>query len=118
MHRDARLRLTLLGGTLGAEQLGTRVPGTAAWTVHEVFAHLVGLAADVAAGRLEGAPGAEWHVAERRRRAVRELLAEWDIVGLVTEARLAGQMRGPKPALDISCHELICTRRWASRIGC
>jgi len=84
VYRDARGRLTKLAGVLTAEQLRTPVPGTSAWTVHELVAHLVGGAADNASGRLDGAPGAEWtarHVAERRQRPVRELLAEWDLVG-------------------------------------
>lgn len=84
VYRNARGRLAELAQGLSAEQLHTPVAATPEWTVHELFAHLVGGAADVASGRLDGLPGDEWtarHVGERRHRSVSELLAEWDLVG-------------------------------------
>jgi len=108
VYRDARGRLTELVGALTGEQLRTPVPATAAWTVHELIAHLVGGAADTASGRLDGAPGEEWtarHVAERRNRPVCELLAEWEIVGPTIELSLTDDVRGPNLAADIICHE-------------
>lgn len=108
-YRNARARVTELATALDDEQLQTRVPATPAWTAHELLAHLVGVAADAASGRLDGAPGEQWtarHVAERRGNSVRELLTEWDRVGPVVESSLTGQrFSGPGPAPDLICHE-------------
>jgi uncharacterized protein (TIGR03083 family) len=109
VYRKARGRVTDLAVTLSAEQLLTPVPATPQWTVGELLAHLVGGAADAASGRVDGAPGEQWtarHVAERRGRSVRELLAEWERVGPVVEASLIGQQfTGPNLAADVICHE-------------
>ena len=108
VYRDARGRLAELARALSAEQLRTPVAATPAWTVHELFAHLVGGAADVASGRLDGLPGDEWtarHVGERRQRSISALLAEWDLVAPRAQASCAGEVRGPNLGLDIICHE-------------
>jgi uncharacterized protein (TIGR03083 family) len=108
VYRNARRRLTELVSALSAEQLRTPVAATPTWTVHELFAHLVGGAADMASGRLDGLPGDEWtarHVGERRHRPISELLAEWDLVGPRAESSCAGEVRGPNLGLDIICHE-------------
>lgn len=108
VYRNARGRLAELAQGLSAEQLHTPVAATPEWTVHELFAHLVGGAADVASGRLDGLPGDEWtarHVGERRHRPISELLAEWDLVGPRAESGCAGEVRGPNLGLDIICHE-------------
>ncbi len=109
VYRDARHRLAGLVAELTETQLRVRVPGTPAWTVHEVVAHLVGGASDVASGRVDGAPGEGWterHVGERRARSVGELLAEWERVGPAVELGLTGQVpRGPNMAWDLLCHE-------------
>lgn len=64
-----------------AEHAEQRVPATPGWTVRQVLAHLVGTPADALAGRMDGAPGAEWtarHVAEREGDDVPALLTELD----------------------------------------
>jgi uncharacterized protein (TIGR03083 family) len=76
--------------------------------VHDLLAHLVGVAADVAAGRREGAPGPEWtarQVAERRDRPVPDLVEEWQRASAVIEPGLMEAPTGPNPVLDIVCHE-------------
>lgn len=109
IYRATRGRLADLFAGLGDEQLRTRVPATPDWTVHEVLAHVVGGAADLAAERLDGAPGDEWtarHVAERRSRPVPRLLDEWDTVAPAVESSLVGQeFTGPNLAADLICHE-------------
>ncbi len=109
VYRDARHRLAGLVAELTQLQLQVPVPATPAWTVHELVAHLVGGAADVASGRLDGAPGAGWtarHVGERKGQPVGELLAAWERVGPVVERGLAGEApRGPNLAWDLLCHE-------------
>jgi uncharacterized protein (TIGR03083 family) len=79
LYRDHVAALGELAPALTEEQLTTPVPATPDWTVHEVLAHLAGVGHDALAGRMDGAPGAEWterHVGERRDLTVAELLGE------------------------------------------
>jgi uncharacterized protein (TIGR03083 family) len=79
LYRENVDALCALGEGLDDEQLRTTVPGTPAWTVHDVYAHLVGAPIDAVTGRMEGAPGPEWtarHVAERRGAPMSALLEE------------------------------------------
>jgi uncharacterized protein (TIGR03083 family) len=67
-------------------------PATPAWRVRDVLAHLVGVSADVVAGKLDGVATDPWTAAQvdaRRDRDVEELLAEWDEAGPAFEAMLA-----------------------------
>ena len=71
--------ISALAGDLTEEQLSTTVPGTPAWTVREVLAHLAGGASDLVTGRMDGAPGPEWtsrHVNERLELPVADLIDE------------------------------------------
>lgn len=108
-YRDARNRVVSVAAGLDHSQLLAPVPATPEWTVHDLLAHLVGGAADAACGRLDGVPGSRWtarHVAERQQDSVKALLAEWERVGPVAEAGLAGQQfTGPNLAADLICHE-------------
>jgi len=75
-HVDA---VSGLATTLDDEQLATTVPATPVWTVHEVLAHLAGVASDMVTGRMDGAPGPAWtsrHVSERAQLPVADLLDE------------------------------------------
>jgi mycothiol maleylpyruvate isomerase-like protein len=79
LYRDNVLSLCTLAGGLTDEDLGTTVPGTPAWTVHDVLAHLAGASTDLATGRMDGAPGPEWtarQVSERLGLTVDELTQE------------------------------------------
>jgi uncharacterized protein (TIGR03083 family) len=79
LYREHVAALSALAPTLTEEQLATTVPGTPAWNVHEVLAHLAGCASDAVTGRMDGAPSAEWtsrHVSERAALPVAELVAE------------------------------------------
>jgi uncharacterized protein (TIGR03083 family) len=108
-YRRARTRVCELAVTLNDDELGLAVPATPMWTVHDVLAHLVGNAADVASGRLGGAPGEQWsarHVEERRHRPVGELVAEWQQLAPQIESNLADeQIFGPNIVADTICHE-------------
>ncbi|WP_243060455.1 maleylpyruvate isomerase N-terminal domain-containing protein [Nocardioides sp. SR21] len=106
LYRANVAALTALGGELTDEQLATTVPGTPAWTVHDVFAHLAGGPADAVTERMDGAPGPGWtarHVSERANLPVAELTAEMkanqDAIG-------ASTIDNPRPAIvwDISVH--------------
>ncbi|PQM47529.1 hypothetical protein C1Y40_02277 [Mycobacterium talmoniae] len=108
-YRAARQRVADVVSTLSDDQLRTPVPATPGWTVHDVLAHLVGGAADLSSGRLDGAPGDAWtarHVGERRHQSVAELLAEWERVAPGTESALAqSKLSGPNLAGDVIGHE-------------
>jgi hypothetical protein len=64
--------------------LRIRVPSTPLWTVHDVLAHVVGLAADLNALHFpedDDLGGEAWNAAQvnsRRHRSLSELVAEWD----------------------------------------
>lgn len=108
LYRDARLRVRKLVTSLTDEQLDARVAGTPEWTGRQVIAHLVGGAADTVAGNLDGAPTPRWtaaHVGAREGRSLDELLAEWDEVGPVVEARLAARELGSMIVYDVLTHE-------------
>lgn len=79
LYREHVAGVSALAPGLSEDELATTVPGTPAWTVHEVLAHMAGCPADVVTGRMDGAPGPEWtsrHVAERRLLPVADLLEE------------------------------------------
>lgn len=93
-YQDGRRRVTALLAELDERRLATRVPACPAWTVRDLLAHLVGVAADTAGGDgfFAGAPLAwqqpplaaareRWtagHVDTRRSADGPALLREWD----------------------------------------
>jgi len=90
------------------EQAQTVVPGTPAWTVHDLLAHLVAVPADIASGKLTSIPSPEQtqaQVDERRGRGIPALLAEWDQgFAPIIEATRAGLIPAPL-AVDAITHE-------------
>ena len=54
VYRDSRERLLALAPTLTGDQLATLTPTCPEWTVQDIYAHLTGLASEVADGRVEG----------------------------------------------------------------
>jgi uncharacterized protein (TIGR03083 family) len=108
LYRKSRLRVSELARSLTDEQLGTRVAGTPRWTGRQVVAHLVGVASDIVAGNLHGAPQEHWTAAQvtaREGRTVDELLAEWDEAGPAVEAGLADRSVRPVTVFDLVTHE-------------
>ena len=61
----ARQRIAALVG--GDVAPGTRVPATPGWSVHDVVAHLAGVARDALTGNMEAAPGDAWTAAQVAR---------------------------------------------------
>jgi len=106
LYRHNVAAVSALAGDLTDEQLGTTVPGTPAWRVHDVLAHLAGGASDAVTGRMDGAPTPEWtsrHVSERQQLPVSDLLAELDTH---QDAIVETTVDNPRPAIvwDISVH--------------
>ena len=109
LYTDARARIAGLVGAEGVDP-DAPVPATPAWTVHDVIAHVSGVAADGTSGNMAGAPGEEWTAAQVARgagKSIAELLAEWDVAGPM----IAGFLSSPAGAaagaavMDIHSHE-------------
>jgi uncharacterized protein (TIGR03083 family) len=109
LYSEARSRIV---GLVGADGLDPtmRVPATPSWNVHDVIAHVSGIAADGTSGNMAGAPGEEWTAAQVARgagKSIAELLAEWDATGPL----MAGFLSSPAGAaagaavMDIHTHE-------------
>ncbi|MCW2790904.1 MAG: hypothetical protein JWO76_2 [Nocardioides sp.] len=106
LYRDNVAALAALAQGLTEDQLGTHLPATPAWTVHDVYAHLAGGPADALAGRMEAAPGPEWtarHVGERAGLPVEVLVDE---IRANEDAVAASVVDNPSPALvwDLTVH--------------
>lgn len=87
------------------------VPATPEWTVHDVIAHLSGVAADAVSGNTAGAPGDEWtaaQVARNRHRSIAELVDEWTVNGPMLESFLSMPGSGrlsTSAVIDVHTHE-------------
>ncbi|GGU82503.1 maleylpyruvate isomerase N-terminal domain-containing protein [Lentzea flava] len=102
IYRESRQRTVGLAMGLSAEDLARVVPACPEWTVHQLIAHLAGVAADFASGRVEGSPGEEWtarHVAEREDVPALDLLEQWN-ADSDTFDKIPAQM-----AMDALTHE-------------
>ncbi len=110
-YRAARERIaTLVDGADGGHHDATRVPATPAWTVHDVLAHVSGVAVDAATGNMAGAPGDEWTAAQVQRgrpQPMAALLAQWAEHAPVIEGLLSSPKGGAVSAavIDIHSHE-------------
>jgi hypothetical protein len=69
----AQAELSGLARTLAADEAEKVVPACPLWTVHQLLAHQAGVAADVLAGRMDGAGSDEWTAAQVDERAGRPL---------------------------------------------
>jgi uncharacterized protein (TIGR03083 family) len=107
LYRLARLRVTEVVAGVDERLL---VPATPAWTLHDVIAHLCGVAVDVAAGNVDGAATDPWtarQVERARDTPVAELLDEWAAAAPGLESLLSSPA-GPSAGaavMDIHCHE-------------
>ena len=82
-------------------------PATPGWSVHDVIAHLAGLAADVAGGWEPAPPTEEWtagHVARGHGIPVPELLEKWATYSSAVEEFLDGRPVWPA-VFDVGAHE-------------
>lgn len=108
VYADTRQRVVALVRDLDDERAARPTPACPGWTVRDVVAHVAGVAADVAADRLDGAPGPEWtarHVTERAGRSTAELLVEWEEHGPAVEAFVAAKTGIVPFVMDVVTHE-------------
>jgi uncharacterized protein (TIGR03083 family) len=112
-YRDARQRICLL---VNEDVAGLAVPATPEWDVHDVVAHLAGVATDAVSGNLDGVTTNPWTAAQVERgrgRAIAELVAEWEAGSPLVESFLTAAGRGPaegavtasRGVLDVCTHE-------------
>jgi uncharacterized protein (TIGR03083 family) len=107
LYRRRRESIEGLVAGLTDQDAGTPVPTCPKWTVHDVVAHVVGVAVDGTSGNMTGAPGEAWtaaHVDARRDHPVGALLEEWAEVAPRLEAALAGVERSAA-IVDVATHE-------------
>ncbi len=108
VYRTARERLLELAPTLSSDQLTTIVPTCPAWTVHNTYAHLTGLAAEVTSGDAES-PGSPQstarQVATRKDATIAEICEEWRQIGPDMDAVLAATPSYRAPAIDAWTHD-------------
>jgi hypothetical protein len=107
LYRAARERVTAL---VLAHPEGDRAPApaTPGWCVHDVVAHLTGVAQDLVAGWLPtGGPTAEWtagHLARGAGVPTAGLLEAWAVAGPAVEEFLGKRAVWPV-VLDVGAHE-------------
>lgn len=102
----AQERVIALVEELTDELLGRRVPACPDWTVRDLFSHMVGLGADVAAGDEPDDHNEEWtarQVERRRDDDVATLVAEWRAVTGPLRAWMLEH--GARPLGDVIIHE-------------
>ncbi len=78
------------------------VPACPDWTVHDLLAHLTGVATDYVQGNVDGAPFPPWtarQVASRRELPASAVLAEWSASGVLLEQLVAS---------GTTSHPLVC----------
>ena len=110
-ERYAAARRSIVGliGALDAADLTQPVPACPGWSVHDVVAHVTGVAADTVDDVSAGDDLDAWtarHVAARTSMTTAEVLAEWEQAAARFEPLLdAEQMRLPAAVLDVVTHE-------------
>ena len=109
MYRGARERIIELVTAPSVDPAAT-VPATPEWTVHDVVAHVAGVARDAVSGNMAGAPGEQWTAAQVARAAdvsIAELLAQWQVDGPFLDEVFAAATEGMLVAgvLDVHTHE-------------
>jgi len=107
MYRASRLRV---GQLASASESSRPVPATDGWSVHDVVAHLAGIAEDAANGNMAGAPGDDWtaaQVARGRDTSIERLLFQWAGHATLVEAFLSTPEGIDRSAavVDVNTHE-------------
>ncbi|MBW0103131.1 maleylpyruvate isomerase N-terminal domain-containing protein [Pseudonocardia sp. KRD291] len=102
----AQQRVIALVGGRSVAQTEVTVPACPAWTVRDLFSHMVGLGSDVVAGDEPDDHNETWtrkQVTARADRDVASLIAEWE----ATAEPLREWMRahGTRPLGDVTIHE-------------
>lgn len=119
-YRESRGRLSeFVRFHRGSDE--TPVPATPGWTVHDVIAHLTGVAEDLAAGTPpSGGPTSEWtagHLARGAGLSTEALLQAWAGVSPAVDplwTRASGHRSWMPSRMSTMCARLWMTRRGAT----
>jgi uncharacterized protein (TIGR03083 family) len=108
-YRTARERIVGLVSTPGVDP-NKVVPATPEWTVHDVLAHVAGVARDAVTGNMEGAPQDHWTAAQVERcksLSIDALVAQWAQDGPILDQVFGGANGGMMSAgvFDVHSHE-------------
>jgi uncharacterized protein (TIGR03083 family) len=102
-----RVRGLLEAAPPGSDDLA--VAACPAWTVHDVVAHLAGVATDLVEGRLDGIASDEWtqaQVERARHESIAEILDRWDEHGAIVDTMAdAFGAQGGQLIGDATTHE-------------
>jgi uncharacterized protein (TIGR03083 family) len=107
-YAEVRERMTALLTDASPDQLTRQVPACPDWTVKDLAAHVVGVAVDVAAGRVEGAGSDPWTAAQveaRKDASLQDLLAEWQSVPAEQALQAVDEMQAAQVVFDVATHE-------------
>jgi uncharacterized protein (TIGR03083 family) len=109
LYRSCRERIMALVSGPGVDP-ELLVPATPVWTIHDVVAHVAGVADDARNGNMAGAPGEAWTAAQVERsrgRSVADLLSQWEEDGAVLDGIFSGANGGMLAAgiFDVHTHE-------------
>ena len=107
-YAEVRERMTALLRGASPEQLARQVPACPDWSVKDLAAHVVGVAVDVAAGRVEGAGSDPWTAAQveaRKEAPLEDLLAEWQGVAVESALQAVDEMQAAQVVFDVATHE-------------
>lgn len=101
--------LSALIRSLGPHELNASVPSCPGWTVHDVVAHLAGVAADAVNGVYPTGSIDDWtarHVAERAQTATTLVLREWERSSSQFEVLLSREnSMVPAAVIDLVTHD-------------
>lgn len=109
LYRTCRERITALVSADGVDE-SLVVPATPEWNVHDVIAHISGIAEDAVSGNMAGAPGDEWtaaQVARGKGRSLADLLEQWTTLAPLMEAVFSSPEGAPRlnGVFDVHTHE-------------
>jgi uncharacterized protein (TIGR03083 family) len=107
-YAAVRTRITQLTRDLDEAAGMATVPTCPRWTVHDVVAHLAGVADDALAGRLEGVATDPWTQAQvdaRRGEPIDAMLADWEAAAAFEDLLDHIGPPGRQAVLDAVSHE-------------
>lgn len=120
-YQKSRGRMIELLQSSGVDPERTTVAACPAWSVHDLFSHVTGIAVDLSAGRPPAGDSQEWvdrQVAERRSRRLSDVLEEWHGVGSDFESMIASSPKAMWGLVyDLVVHEFDLRQAAGDREG-
>lgn len=119
-YKRSRERITDLVAKV-RDSADRNVPACPAWSLHDLVAHVTGIAVDLSAGRLPSGDSQPWvdrQVDERRERTTGDVVAEWNEVSGKFEQLIADDPRAMWGLVyDVVVHEFDARNALGDRTG-